>query len=68
MTTATKKTSRAISQHFLPSFFANVGVPVLAGFPAGHDHYNLTLPMGGRIKMDADQQRVTLLENCVTAV
>ena len=53
---------------FLAEFFANIGVPVLAGFPAGHDRYNLTLPMGGRIKLDADQQQVTLFENCVAAV
>jgi muramoyltetrapeptide carboxypeptidase len=51
---------------FLSEFFANIGVPVLAGFPAGHDRYNLALPMGGRIKLDADNQRVTLLENYVT--
>ena len=24
-----------------------LGVPVLAGFPAGHERYNLALPMGG---------------------
>jgi muramoyltetrapeptide carboxypeptidase len=52
---------------FISEFFSNVGVPVLTGFPAGHDRYNLTLPMGGRINMDADRQQVTLLENCVTA-
>jgi muramoyltetrapeptide carboxypeptidase len=52
---------------FLSEFFANIGVPVLAGFPAGHDRYNLTLPMGGRIKLDADSQQVTLLENCVAS-
>jgi muramoyltetrapeptide carboxypeptidase len=53
---------------FLDEFFAPLNVPVLAGFPAGHEEFNLTLPMGGRIKLDADQQRVTLLENCVVAV
>ncbi|HEX3600240.1 MAG TPA: LD-carboxypeptidase, partial [Lacipirellulaceae bacterium] len=31
---------------YLSEFFANIGVPVLAGFPAGHDRFNLTLPMG----------------------
>ncbi len=53
---------------FLDEFFSTIKVPVLAGFPAGHDKFNLTLPMGGRIKLDADGQRVTLLENCVAAV
>ena len=50
---------------FLTEFFTNLGVPVLSGFPAGHEHYNLTLPMGGQIKLDADKRQVTLLENCV---
>ena len=48
-------------------FFADLGVPVLAGFPAGHEKFNLTLPIGGLIKLDADAGQVTLLENCVAA-
>jgi muramoyltetrapeptide carboxypeptidase len=51
----------------LSEVFAPLGVPVLAGFPAGHEKYNLALPMGGQIKLDADAQQVTLLENCVIA-
>jgi muramoyltetrapeptide carboxypeptidase len=51
---------------FLDEFFAGMGVPVLAGFPAGHEKFNLTLPFGGRIRLDADQQRIALLEKCVT--
>lgn len=46
-------------------FFAYLGVPVLAGFPAGHETFNLTVPIGGLIKLDADAKQVTLLENCV---
>jgi muramoyltetrapeptide carboxypeptidase len=46
-------------------FFADLGVPVLAGFPAGHETFNLTLPIGGLIKLDADAGQVTLLERCV---
>jgi len=37
-------------------------VPVLAGFPAGHERYNLALPMGALVKVDADQQCVTVCE------
>lgn len=48
-------------------FFADLGVPVLAGFPAGHAESNLTLPIGGLIKLDADAQQVTLLEHYVQA-
>jgi muramoyltetrapeptide carboxypeptidase len=46
-------------------FFDEPGVPVLAGFPAGHETFNLTLPIGGLVKLDADAGQVTLLENCV---
>jgi muramoyltetrapeptide carboxypeptidase len=49
----------------MTEFFAPLGVPVIAGFPAGHENVNLTLPIGGLIKLDADALQVTLLENCV---
>ncbi len=49
----------------LAEFFAPLGVPVLAGFPAGHERFNLALPMGGLIQLDADAPRVTLLEHSV---
>jgi muramoyltetrapeptide carboxypeptidase len=39
-----------------------LGIPVLAGFPAGHERYNLALPMGALVTIDADQQRVTVCE------
>jgi muramoyltetrapeptide carboxypeptidase len=45
--------------------FTPLGVPVLAGFPAGHERINLTLPIGGHVKLDADAGVVTLLEGCV---
>lgn len=48
-------------------FFADLGIPVLAGFPAGHAEFNLALPIGGLIKLDADAQKVTLLEHQVQA-
>ena len=51
---------------FLEQFFSPLGVPVLAGFPAGHEAINLTLPIGGLIELDADAGRVTLLESPVT--
>ena len=39
-----------------------LGVPVLAGFPAGHERYNLALPMGALVTIDADQMSVTVCE------
>jgi muramoyltetrapeptide carboxypeptidase len=49
----------------LDEFFAPLGVPVLAGFPAGHNPINLALPIGAQFQLDADHQQVTLLETCV---
>ncbi len=47
----------------LDEYLGGLGIPVLAGFPAGHTQHNLTLPMGVQIKLDADTGRVTLLEH-----
>jgi muramoyltetrapeptide carboxypeptidase len=49
----------------LDEYLGGLGVPVLAGFPAGHEQYNLTLPMGAPIQLDADARQVKLLENPV---
>jgi muramoyltetrapeptide carboxypeptidase len=43
-------------------YLGHLGVPVLAGFPAGHDRYNLALPMCALVKIDADQKSVTVCE------
>jgi muramoyltetrapeptide carboxypeptidase len=43
-------------------YLGPLGVPVLAGFPAGHERYNLALPMGAIVKVDADQSSVTVCE------
>ncbi len=51
---------------FMQEFFSPLGIPVLAGFPAGHEAINLTLPIGGLVELDADAGRVTLLESPVT--
>lgn len=50
---------------FLQEFFSPLGIPVLAGFPAGHEAINLTLPIGGLVELDAAAGRVTLLESPV---
>jgi muramoyltetrapeptide carboxypeptidase len=48
-------------------YFAPLNVPVLAGFPAGHERLNLVLPMGAQIMLDADARRITWLDNPVIA-
>jgi muramoyltetrapeptide carboxypeptidase len=49
----------------LEEYFQPLGVPVLAGFPAGHAQYNFTLPMGATVKLDTNRCLVSVLENPV---
>lgn len=51
----------------LQEYFGEMKMPVLAGFPAGHARYNLTLPMGALARLDADDRTVRLLENPVAS-
>lgn len=41
-------------------YLSELGVPVLAGFAAGHDQPNLTLPMGATVTLDASRQQLTV--------
>ncbi len=43
----------------------HLDVPVLAGFPAGHGTSNLAIPLGVRIRLDADRREVEFLEPAV---
>jgi muramoyltetrapeptide carboxypeptidase len=58
-------TQSAINE-LLDHYCRPLKIPVLAGFPAGHAKYNLTLPMGARTEIDAVRQTLRLLENPVT--
>ncbi|TWT78447.1 putative murein peptide carboxypeptidase [Posidoniimonas polymericola] len=49
------------ADELLEQYFGGLGVPVLAGFPTGHTVPNLTLPHAGRVRLDADSQRLTVL-------
>lgn len=40
---------------------ADLGIPVLAALPVGHEPGNAALPLGVRARLDADAQRLTLL-------
>jgi muramoyltetrapeptide carboxypeptidase len=48
-------------------YLGDLGVPVLVGFPAGHDQYNLALPMGALVKLNSDVGQITVLEDCTIA-
>jgi muramoyltetrapeptide carboxypeptidase len=47
----------------LEEYLKPLGVPVLAGFPAGHTQHNLTLPIGAPVQLDADRKVVTVCES-----
>lgn len=47
-------------------YFEPLGIPVVAGFPAGHNTPNIALPMGAQVEVNADHCRVAILENPVT--
>jgi muramoyltetrapeptide carboxypeptidase len=53
------------SEDVLRDLFARLGVPVLAGFPCGHGIENWALPLGLRIRVDADQKSIQFLESAV---
>jgi muramoyltetrapeptide carboxypeptidase len=42
-------------------------IPVLAGFPAGHAQYNLTLPMGALAEIDANSCCLKVLQSPVSS-
>lgn len=46
-------------------YFSEAPYPVITNFPAGHVPLNATLPLGCRVRVDADALAVTLLENGV---
>ncbi|MCW3095180.1 MAG: hypothetical protein JWL77_798 [Chthonomonadaceae bacterium] len=43
-------------------YFAELGKPILAGFPFGHEADPITLPLGVRARLDADARTLTLLD------
>jgi muramoyltetrapeptide carboxypeptidase len=57
-----KADSQADIQAVFKDYFGQLSIPVLAGFPAGHDRYNLALPVGARMQIDADQKIIQVCE------
>jgi muramoyltetrapeptide carboxypeptidase len=54
--------SESAVRALVEEYLRPLGIPVLAGFPAGHTSDNLTLPMGAMVELDADRQIVTVCE------
>lgn len=62
----TKKGSNSLSlAQVLNDYFADLPVPVIANFPAGHARQNAALPMNALVELDADTGQVRVLENPV---
>jgi muramoyltetrapeptide carboxypeptidase len=59
--------TQAAIASLLDEYCSGLEIPVLAGFPAGHAQYNLTLPMGATMEVNADACTVKLLESAVSS-
>jgi muramoyltetrapeptide carboxypeptidase len=46
-------------------YFREAGIPVLYGLPLGHTPDMATLPLGAKIRLDADAKKLTVLEGGV---
>ena len=49
----------------LEEFLAPLGKPILAGWPTGHGTPHLSLPLGPRVRLDAEAGSLTLLQDVV---
>jgi muramoyltetrapeptide carboxypeptidase len=48
------------TEAMLSSYLKKYDIPVMCGFPAGHDDVNLPLVMGAKVKMDVNDKGATL--------
>jgi len=54
------------SADVLASLAAETGLPCAAGFPIGHGALNEAVPLGVRVRLDADARTLSFLEGAVT--
>ncbi|MEO0531544.1 MAG: LD-carboxypeptidase [Planctomycetota bacterium] len=47
-------------------FLEPLNVPVVAGAPFGHEHPNMPLPLGARVRLDADRRMLETLQPVVS--
>jgi len=64
---AAESGAQAAMTALLDEYFGSLEIPVLAGLPAGHQRENWTLPIGGLVEVNADAQRVNVVEHPVIA-
>jgi len=53
------------AQDTLMEILGKLNVPVIGNFPAGHGAENWAIPLGSRVRIDADMRTVELLESAV---
>jgi muramoyltetrapeptide carboxypeptidase len=53
------------AKDILREILADLNVPTIAGFPAGHSKENWALPLGARVRLDANTQSITLIESAI---
>ncbi len=49
----------------LRDILTNLGVPILAGFPAGHGPENWAIPLGAKVRLDAGSRTIEFLDAAV---
>jgi muramoyltetrapeptide carboxypeptidase len=49
----------------LRDILVNLKVPIIAGFPAGHGRENWAIPLGAKVRLDADRRAVEFLDPTV---
>ncbi len=46
-------------------YFGSLGIPVITGFPTGHTPDQVVMPIGVRVRLDADKRELAILESAV---
>jgi muramoyltetrapeptide carboxypeptidase len=55
------------SAEVLRELAESTGLPCAAGFPVGHGEVNEPVPLGVRVRLEADKARLTFLESAASA-
>ncbi|MGD0074906.1 MAG: LD-carboxypeptidase [Candidatus Binataceae bacterium] len=57
---------RRLIREFMVEQTAGLGCPVIAGIEVGHGTENLTIPLGVRVRLDAESRRLTFMDRGVS--
>jgi len=57
---------RRMMREFMIEQTVGFGCPVIAGIEAGHGTENLTIPLGARVRLDAESRRLAFLDSVVS--